>query len=87
MNKICEQFRWMLWQRWPGRMPAPLRRRILELSPWRCDQIAQGEPMVVMHRESWEAGVYARIPGTPFNLDGENWIIREWLRTHPGWRP
>lgn len=87
MSTITERLRWIIWRRWPRRMPAALRCRILELAPYRCEQIGQGNPMIVMRREVWEAGGYEEVPGAPFNLDGEDWIIRQWLRAHPDWRP
>ena len=78
---------WKLWRCFPGWMPWKYQRQILKLSPYVCEQIGQGSPMVVMRREVWEAGEYEDIPEAPLNRDGERWIIQQWLRAHPDWRP
>lgn len=78
---------WIFWKNYPQWMPLPLRLHILALSPYRCDCIGQGSPMVVMRREAWDAGIYEAVPGAPCNIEGENWIIQDWIRTHPDFTP
>lgn len=86
-RRMSEHLKWSIWSRWPQWMPPEIQRRIFELSPYRCQQIGQGEPMIVMRREAWEAGAYEPVSGAGVNIQGEHWILREWMREHPGWRP
>lgn len=87
IRSLLEAAKWAIWSRWPRLLPDTIRRQILELSPYRCDQIGQGEPMIVMRREVWDAGKIEEVPGAGYNVDGEDWIIRDWVRAHPDWRP
>lgn len=84
---VFDRMKWAVWCRWPAYMPESIRREILELSPFVCNQLGQGSPMVVQRREDFHAGSYDEVPGAPCNIDGVNWIIREWLKANPDWRP
>ncbi len=84
---ILDHMKWKIYRLRPSLMPTAVLREILERSPYVCRQIGQGSPMVVMRRDVWDVGGYEQVSGAPVNLDGEFWIVREWLRENPTWRP
>ncbi|MBL8869671.1 MAG: hypothetical protein JNK90_07740 [Planctomycetaceae bacterium] len=87
MKRFWRWCRWEYWKRFPRYLPLAYQREIFSLSPYACRQVGQGSPMVVMRREVWDAGGYEEIAGAPLNREGEIWILKEWLREHPTWRP
>mgnify|MGYP003381539764 CR=1 FL=1 len=87
MLSLVDRVKWKVWRHFPEWMPDEIQAEILKLSPFVCEQIGQGNPMIVMRREVWNAGEYEVVPGAPMNIEGVYWIIREWLREHPEWRP
>ena len=84
---MLDRMKWAAWSRWPRLMPEATRKRILELSPYVCEQLGQGEGLSLMRRDVFEKGGYDSLGYPNSGRDGENWIVREWMREHPDWRP
>lgn len=87
MKHLLDWFCWCFWRRFPQYLPSTFQQEILSLSPFLCQQIGQGSPMIVMRRETWDAGGCEEVPGAPTNRDGEIWIMKKWLKDNPDWRP
>lgn len=87
IRRFLDGMKWKIYRLRPSLLPTPVFREILALSPYVCNQIGQGSPMVVMRREVWDAGGYEEVPGAPMNVAGEFWIVQQWLRENPAWRP
>lgn len=87
IGRFFDDLKWWIYRLRPSLMPTAAIQEILERSPYVCKQIGQGSPMVVMRREVWDVGGYDVVPGAPMNLDGEFWIVQQWLRDNPTWRP
>lgn len=71
VRRFPDRMKWKIDHLRPNLMLTALLLKIPEQSPYRCQQIGRGSPMVVLRRETWNVGGYMEVSGAPMNL-GQN---------------